>query len=97
LQVADDSADDVLQRLLAGNLQFDVDLRSKLSRFLMTLIHRSPEGIARIKQWVIEGMPDALDQFRATYDALPRRKAIRHLKNFAHLFPQPTQLARSRW
>jgi hypothetical protein len=50
-------ADEVLQRILAGDLQFDVDLRSKFSRFLMTMIHRSPEGMMVCQmRWISSGL-----------------------------------------
>ena len=67
---SDDRAHEVLQRLLADQLQFDVDQRSRWSRFLMTMIHRSPEGLARLKTAITDGLPAALVEFRGRYEAM---------------------------
>jgi Protein of unknown function (DUF4238) len=71
---SDDRAHEVLQRLLANQLQFDLDLRSRWSRFLMTMIHRSPEGLARLKAAIIEGLPAALTEFRRRYEAMRKNE-----------------------
>jgi len=64
---SDDGAHDVLQLLLTDQLEFDVDRRSRWSRFLMTLIHRNPEGIARLKRGIEDDFPAAMDKLRIEY------------------------------
>jgi hypothetical protein len=70
LQMADDKADKVLQRILAGDMDFDQDARSAWSRFLMSLIVRNPEGITRLRSLVTERYPEYLDGLRDTFDSI---------------------------
>ena len=65
---ADDRAHVALQFMLTDQLDFDALTRSAWSRFLMTLLHRNPEGIERTRRQVIEGLPEALELLRKNYD-----------------------------
>jgi Protein of unknown function (DUF4238) len=67
---ADDRAHVTLQLLLTDQLHFDAPTRSAWCRFLMTLIHRNPEGIERTRRQVIEGLPEALEILRKDYDSM---------------------------
>src|SRR6266568_845983 len=64
---SDHRAHEVFQLLLTDQLQFDVDRRSRWSRFLMTLIHRSPEGVARLKRAIEDDIPAAMEKLRVEY------------------------------
>jgi hypothetical protein len=47
---ADDLAHLALCDLIAGSADFDTDTRSAWSRFIMTILYRNPEAMARIKE-----------------------------------------------
>jgi Protein of unknown function (DUF4238) len=66
-----------LHFLLNDQLDFDAPTRTAWSRFLMTLLHRNPEGIERTRRQVIEGLPEALEILRKDYDSR-RDKADPH-------------------
>jgi hypothetical protein len=83
LMRSDYRAHEVLERLLADQLKFDVDLRSRWSRFLMTMIHRSPEGLARLKTTITDGMPAALVEFRSRYEAMRKASADPTFEEFS--------------
>jgi hypothetical protein len=71
LQHADNLAYAVLLKLLEGNLNdLTRDMRSGWSRFIMTLIHRTPEGIKRLNVRFTDGFRAELEQFRPRYEAL---------------------------
>jgi hypothetical protein len=70
LQMADDDANKVLQRILAGDMNFDQDARSAWSRFLMSLIYRNPENITRLRNLITERYPEYLDGLRDTFDTI---------------------------
>jgi len=67
---ADDRAHVALKLLLTDQLDFDAPTRGGWSRFLMTLLHRNPEGIERTRRRVIEGLPEIL---RRNYDSIRDR------------------------
>ncbi len=84
---ADDRAHVALQFMLTDQLDFDALTRSAWSRFLMTLLHRNPEGIERTRRQVIEGLPEALELLRKNYDfyASPSRpEHIRRVRRLAY-------------
>lgn len=70
LQMADDEANKVLQRILSRDMNFDQDERSAWSRFLMSLIYRNPEDIARLRKLVTEKYPEYLDGLQETFDTI---------------------------
>ena len=67
---SDDAAHAILQELLQDRVNLDADKRSAWSRFIMTLFHRSPEGVARIRQRVLDGYPVQLERMREQYPTL---------------------------
>jgi hypothetical protein len=70
LQMADDQAASALKRILASDLDLDQDARSAWSRFLMSLMHRTPERIAQLRQMVTEMYPGYLEELRETFDTI---------------------------
>jgi hypothetical protein len=66
----DDQAAIVMQRLLRGDVEFDSQSKSAWTRFLMSMFHRSPEGINRVITHINEGFPANAEEFRTHYDAL---------------------------
>jgi len=65
----DDRAAAVLVRLLNDDVEFDAPTRTAWARCLMTLIHRTPEGFARIRKNVAEGIPAEIGKLRPTYES----------------------------
>jgi hypothetical protein len=65
---ADNLASEALHLLLAGRIP-DLDGRTKSawSRFIMTLMHRSPESVERAKSQVTAKSQEAIDFFQAHY------------------------------
>jgi hypothetical protein len=57
LQRADDLAYSAVRRLLENRFDFDDETRSAWSRFILTLLHRSPEAIDRIVRKIVEDYP----------------------------------------
>jgi hypothetical protein len=70
LLLADDKAHSALRRLLENEVVLDDDSKSAWSRFLMTLFHRTPEGIARMRRRISSGLPSELERFRPQYEEL---------------------------
>jgi hypothetical protein len=65
----DDRAAPLLTRLLNDDVEFDSDARTGWARFVMTLMHRTPEGLERIRTNVFQSIPAELEKLRATYAA----------------------------
>jgi hypothetical protein len=64
LQIADDEAALALRRMVAGDMDFGSDTRSAWCRFLMSLMHRTPERIAQIRRMVVEQYPKHMEAAR---------------------------------
>ena len=70
LQMADDEAHIVLQRMLSGDSDLDQNARTAWSRFLMSLMHRHPDSISRLQEMVVEQRPQHLEELRETFDTI---------------------------
>jgi Protein of unknown function (DUF4238) len=70
LMIADHGAYAILCKLLSNEITLSADDKTAWSRFMMTLFHRSPEGVARIKDRVMVDLPTELEKFRPQYDAM---------------------------
>ncbi len=68
----DNDANLALQQLLALNDNLAIPLRIAWARFLMTLLHRSPENIKRIREMVINELPATMQDPLAEYASLRR-------------------------
>jgi hypothetical protein len=70
LQMADDKAASVLQRILIGDMDLNEDARSAWSRFLMSMMHRNPERIAQLRALIVEKYPEYLEDLRNNFDEI---------------------------
>jgi hypothetical protein len=68
LQRADDLAFFALSKLVNEDLQFNQPTQSAWSRFIITLLHRSPEGIARLKLRMDAEFIQNVEEFRPEYE-----------------------------
>ena len=66
---ADAHASVALDQLLAHKVDLIEPYKSAWSRFIMTLIYRNPEAIARLRHLVIDGLPKELEQSRSVWEA----------------------------
>ena len=66
---ADTHASLALDQLLAHKVDLIEPYKSAWSRFIMTLIYRNPEAIARLRQIVLEGLPKELEEYRSLWEA----------------------------
>jgi hypothetical protein len=57
----------VMHRLLRGDAEFDSQRKSAWTRFLMSMFHRSPEGINRVIARIGEEFPANVEEFRPQY------------------------------
>lgn len=64
---ADDAANDALQRLLMQDTNLKPELRVAWSRYIMTLLHRNPELIQRLRHKVATELPSALSNLKAAW------------------------------
>jgi Protein of unknown function (DUF4238) len=85
---ADTKAAIALQHLLAHNVDLDIDLKSAWSRFIMTLLHRSPEAIQRIRERVATGLPSALKLLKAEWETARRRGDPQTFEEYAVSIPR---------
>jgi hypothetical protein len=69
---ADAHAKVALDQLLAHNVDLIEPYKNAWSRFIMTLIYRNPETIARLRQIVIDGLPKELEELRSKWQAARR-------------------------
>ena len=69
LMQADAHASEALDQLLAYKVDLVEPHKSAWSRFLMTLIHRNQEAIARLRRLVIDGLPSGLEDYRPLWEA----------------------------
>ena len=69
---ADGLASVALERLLMHDVDLQDPLKSAWSRFIMTLFHRTPESVQRLRQLVKDQLPSALQDAHAKYEALKR-------------------------
>jgi hypothetical protein len=60
---ADDRAYLALCSMIAGSIDLDIDTRSAWSRFIMTLLHRNPEAVVRVKEKVADLIEINLQQY----------------------------------
>jgi hypothetical protein len=67
LQRADDLACQAHDHLLAGTLNVNTDIQSGWARFIMSLMHRTPERIKYLKGLVEEKFGPLLEEMRAKY------------------------------
>lgn len=74
LQKADGDAAVALGHLVEHEVDLPVRLRNAWIRFLMTLIHRNPEGLLRIRDRVKTGLKARLGEARDEYEAA----AVKH-------------------
>jgi hypothetical protein len=58
----DGQAADALAQLLKGDVHLGQEKRTAWSRFIMTMIHRSPEGLARLAKLLQQEYPKLLDE-----------------------------------
>ena len=73
LMRADHRAHEALCSLLQDKVELDAKHQNAWSRFLMTLIHRTPENIARMVEKVRHEMPGSIEEFRPEYEKLAQR------------------------
>lgn len=71
-----------MQRLLRGDTDFDRKSKNAWARFLMSMFHRSPEGIDRTIAKIKDEFPKNIEDFRLQYDALPTREALPTFEEF---------------
>jgi Protein of unknown function (DUF4238) len=69
---ADNDANLALEQLLALNVNLPIPLRIAWARFLMTLLHRNPENIRRIREIVINELPSLMQDPLEEYGSLRR-------------------------
>jgi hypothetical protein len=69
---ADNRAAIVLRRMLKHDLDFDGPTKSNWSRFVMTLFHRTPEGLDLIRQRLEQNLPRFMEDIRQRYAELRR-------------------------
>ncbi len=67
---ADDGAFNALSYLLRDDLTLSPKMKDAWTRFLMTLFHRTPEGVARLKQENETRLPVEIEEFRPQYENL---------------------------
>jgi len=72
LRQADNRAAIVLRRTLKHDLDFDEPTRCNWSRFVMTLFHRTPEGLDLIRQRLEQHLPRFVEDIRERYAELRR-------------------------
>lgn len=82
----DNDAADVMQRLLAGDTNLDHRRKNAWARFLVSMFHRSPEGIHRVVSALNDGFPDNLEGFRPNYDAMKNDDDPPTFEKFLELF-----------
>jgi hypothetical protein len=66
---ADTHASEALEKLLAHNVDLVEPHKSAWSRFIMTLIYRNPEQIARLRHLVLNGLPEELEEYRSMWES----------------------------
>ena len=64
---SDDAAYAVLREMLEDRVDFNAVKRSAWSRFLMTLLHRTPEAVRRIRSQVNAAYPEFLEKIWESY------------------------------
>lgn len=67
-QSADNDASIALRRMLAGDLQFDNDMRSSWSRFIMSLMARTPDRIEYVRGAYEAEIPNFRHSLEEAYD-----------------------------
>ncbi|HVA13210.1 MAG TPA: DUF4238 domain-containing protein [Stellaceae bacterium] len=75
-RVADDGGAVVLKRLVACDIEFDGPTKTLWSRFLLTLLHRNPEGIQRITRRIANDFPEEFERIREQYDSIRGETAL---------------------
>jgi hypothetical protein len=79
---ADNRAAIVLPRMLKHDLDFDGPTRSNWSRFVMTLFHRTPEGLDQIRQRLEQTFPRFVEDIRERYAELRRNIDPENFEDF---------------
>jgi hypothetical protein len=69
-QQADDKAAKAFHLMLDGGKFLSGETKSAWSRFLLTLIYRTPEGMRRVGDRILAVVPTTLDSLAAQYDSL---------------------------
>jgi Protein of unknown function (DUF4238) len=64
LKRADDFASQALVRFLEDDMNLDVEIRSGWSRFILTLLHRTPEAMERVTNQIVEYYPRYMEGLR---------------------------------
>ena len=67
---SDDAAYAVLREMLEDRVEFNAKKRTAWSRFIMTLLHRNPEAVRRIRSRVIAGYPTQIETLRESYQTM---------------------------
>ena len=67
---ADSLAAAAMRELLQGNADLSQEMRNGWTRFIMTLLHRTPEGFARITERITKDLPVQIDRFMRANDSL---------------------------
>jgi hypothetical protein len=64
LKRADDFASQALSRFLEDDVNLDVEIKSGWSRFILTLLHRTPEAMERHTNQIVEYYPRYMEELR---------------------------------
>ena len=84
---ADDHASVALKYLLAHDLDFDTGLKSAWSRFIMTLLFRSPESIQRLRERVATDLPSALQELKSEWESARREGDPKTFEEYVSSIP----------
>lgn len=88
LQITDDRASEALRLILSDQTEIGDLARSALSRFIMTLFYRVPEGMARLRAKVAHDYPQGLEGLRDIYDDWRRPNDPDSFDEFVRQFPE---------
>jgi hypothetical protein len=70
LKIADQHANDALQEILKGDLTLNLKLRSGWTRFIMSLMSRTPDRVAWIKEQYAVEFAKVLPELQKYYDTI---------------------------
>jgi hypothetical protein len=71
---ADDLAARALELFLGDGAELTAQMRDAWSRFLMTLLHRTPEGVARIKTQVLRNIKKMVEPLHLRYHEIQKKE-----------------------
>jgi hypothetical protein len=64
LKRADDFASQALLRFLNDDVNLDAEIKSGWSRFILTLLHRTPEAMERLTNQIVDNYPRYMEELR---------------------------------